>query len=1273
MRQSLPAPQPEDATGAASALGAEPIESRYVQERLLGQGAMGAVYLVRDRETGDQLALKKLFRMDGKSVLRLKREFRSLADLSHPNLVKVYELGRAEDGWFLTMEYVDGVDLQTHLGLGEANTAVSGIAAAIAQATSRSAWLKHSVLPAFHQLATGVRALHRAGMLHRDLKPSNVIVAKERVVVPDFGLVRELDANAPALTEDGAIAGTPAYMAPEQALGKALTEASDWYAFGAMLYEALTGELPFDGPVFKLMQDKLERDPKPPSSIAPEVPVGLSELCMALLARDPAARPKSAEVLARLGAAPSVSAPVAAPAPGGDTSLMTETQTQSAAPFFGRKQELAALWDALNDSFDGSTKVLHVRGISGSGKSALVEHFLGEVERPMQSGQGEALVLRSRCYEREAMPFKALDGVIDALGRHLGRLDDIEVSNLLPTNVGALAQLFPVLERLRAVQRLLSVSKPAGDAVHSRQRAELALRELFVRLGTHRPIVIWIDDLQWGDLDSAGILKGWLQRAADLPLLLVLSYRSDEAETSECLRLLLGAEGLAGISRTVQLATLEPADIRALCESQLGSATAGGRHLVERIVSEAQGSPFLAAQLAAVAGAKLSRGDADVGAVSIRDLITQTQALLPDEAPALLRVLALAGRPIAPKLALRAAGVRRGGRELVHALRRLQLVRTRDAAGERLLEVYHDQVREGVQRLLGPEESAQVHASLLAALEYSGRADPDWLHAHAMGANNPIAAFRYGLVAAERAMATFAFERAAELYTRCLELRDDAAEGRGELMRKLAEAFGCCGRGGKAADAYLEASRLATGEDGVTLMRLASSHLFRSGRFEQAEAMLQRVLAAMSLRVPTTKLGLIAALVWERLRGAFRGFRFTPRSEAEIPAVLLARIDTFNAMRVETQTIDALRAALFLLRGARWALDAGEPLRILEALSGLCYVEARGGSSATERRTDRLLARTAELAEKIGTPAARATLCTTQALAAFSLGRPDLVLAPSYEAERLYRSQEGSRLDGSYFPRLSVVAARIGALYERADYRVFASELQAALDEAQATENVTAQLQFAFNATLLEELSGRSEDSIERLDRQRELLPARGFTLYHALHMIAVCHAACGTGEYAWGRRYLDLDWPRFLRSAMARSNYLAYLARSARARLLFNQHLLVRGAVDRRQIDAEITALERSHRGGRGMASANVQRARLAHLEGDSARAVELMQRSIERCSPTDVERTRFGMGLMLAGEQGAALCEQSVSALREAGAIDPHSYLRGYYPELMAGSTWR
>ena len=1264
MSDSVPSLRADGAR--ASAHGA----TRYVQERLLGQGAMGAVYLVRDRETGEQLALKKLFRMDGKSVLRLKREFRSLADLSHPNLVKLYELGRAEDAWFLTMEYVAGEDLHAYLGLDAERSAVSRIDAAISAMASRRTWLDQTVVPAFHQLASGVRALHRAGLLHRDLKPSNVLVANERVVVLDFGLVRELDVHAPSLTEDGAIAGTPAYMAPEQALGKPLGEASDWYAFGAMLYEALTGKLPIEGPVYELIRAKLERDPVAPERLDPEVPPQLSALCMELLARDPAARPTGAEVVSRLE-------PVRHPAllqtqsiPSGETTMPTDTENpSSAAVFFGRQLELLALHEALRDAEAGRTVVAHVRGMSGAGKSALVEQFLDEVEHQFAVGRQPPLVLRSRCYEREAMPFKALDGVIDALSRHLVHSNDFEVSNLLPTDIGALAQLFPVLERLRAVQHLLSMRVDNGDAIGVRQRAESALRELFSRLAARRRVVIWIDDLQWGDLDSVGILKGWLQRAQALPLLLLVSYRADEVETSECLRAFLASSGdeSAGAT-TVQVAPLAREDVYALCQHQLGLSGREHRALLERIVSEAQGSPFLAAQLSALAEAKLTRGDHDVDTISIGDLVDQHKTLLNDEERQVLYVLAVAGRPIAPKLALRAGGLKRGGREIVHALRRLQLVRTRDVAGERLLEVYHDRVRENVQRLLTDAQSVQIHAALLAALEYSGRADPDWLHSLALGADQRVAAFRYGLSAAERATATFAFERATELYARCVELNDAGPEQRASLLHKLALALDCGGHGSKAADAYLQAAQLRQGNDALQLMRLGTSHLLRSGRFAEGETMLRRVIDAMGLAVPRTSAGLMLTLIWERIRGALRGLRYTQREDADISPAMLARIDAYAALRDEILAIDAIRAALFHARGLRLALDAGHALGILRGLSGLCHFESMVGTPRAERRTDQLLTQTAALADKIGTPAARAVLCSMRAIVLWMLGRFEAVLEPAYEAASLFRSASGNYADGSYYARLAVASARIGAHYQMSNYRVFASELQAELQQVRATENRAALLHFALNESVLDELLDRPEIAIPRLEEQRTQLPGSGFGMYHALHTIAVAHIACATGQHDWGVRMLEQDWPQFERSAIARSANLALLVRANSARLLLNQRVTGGSSPLATRIPAILASIDAS-RLPSASRIAYALRARVAYLEGNTARAIELLELACDAANAViDAERSRYALGILVGGERGAELRAQSECALLESGVVNPVARVEACYPELFA-----
>jgi serine/threonine protein kinase len=332
--------------------------------------------------------------MDAKSVLRLKREFRSLQALNHPHVVKLYDMGQSSDGWFLTMEYLDGTDLTTYLNAQPAVTLEVKPAGALAPSEPASPRL----LRAFIQLARGIQTLHGAGMLHRDLKPNNVFVVDHRVVVLDFGLIRELSVAAVTVTEDGHVAGTPAYMAPEQIDANELTAASDWYAFGVMLYEAVSGLLPIDGPMMQHLRAKLETDPPPLDRLVPDVPRWLNGLCMALLRRAPGERPTGSEILAKLEAAQ----PLAAiPRTTTENLFQTENDTQRASrQLFGRADETERLWQALMQTEDGSSVVVHVRAPSGNGKSALVEDFLDRIEaRTDNTRSSDALVLRSRCYE----------------------------------------------------------------------------------------------------------------------------------------------------------------------------------------------------------------------------------------------------------------------------------------------------------------------------------------------------------------------------------------------------------------------------------------------------------------------------------------------------------------------------------------------------------------------------------------------------------------------------------------------------------------------------------------------------------------------------------------------------------------------------------------------------------------------------------------------------------------------------------------------------------
>jgi serine/threonine protein kinase/tetratricopeptide (TPR) repeat protein len=1272
---------------------------RYTLERMLGSGGMGAVYLARDHDTGEYVALKKLLHVDANSVLRLKREFRSVADMNHPNLVKLYDLELASDGWMLTMEHVEGQDLLSYVqqlgawvdsgtirmstllaGIGPSSRPPRASAATIPSLRPHDPSAAQTALHAFHQLACGVHALHCAGMLHRDLKPSNVLVANHRVVVLDFGLVRELGDKAASLTEAGAITGTPAYMAPEQALGRALSEATDWYAFGVMLYEALTGHLPFEGAMMELMMRKLEADPAPARELNPAVPAALSQFCMALLQRDPAKRPSGIEVLAQLEPASARPAVVAPARPvidslqPSDSTFQTETQTQApTAPFFGRKPEVAALWQAMHAAEDGTTAVVHVRGPSGAGKSSLVERFLDEVESQAGALDGpDALVLRSRCYEREAMPFKALDSLMDAVVRHLAPMDDLQVGHLLPADIEVLAQLFPVLERLRAVQRLLMRRKTAGDGIHSRKRAEAALRDLIGRLAARRPLVIWIDDLQWGDLDSASLLKGWLQRPLNVPLLLVFSYRSEETETSPCLQDLLQVSPEVGAAsahvHTLDVAALAPVDLHALCRQRLGEHAHGHAALIERIAHESQGSPFLASQLAALAQAKITRGDRDVHGISIVDVVSQTNALLPPEASELLSVLAVAGRPMVPKLALRAAGVRTGGRNLVHALRGLNLVRTRDVVGERLVEVYHDRVRESVQSTLSPAELERIHGTLLAALEHSGRADPDWLHVLALGAAQPLPALRYGLVAAERARSTLAFERAAELYRRCLALSPDDAPNRGEQWRKLATVLGQSGKGAQAAEALLEAAKYAGPDEAIALRRSAASHLLRSGRFAEGEALLQQVLAAMEIEVPDTEAGLTAAIVWERCRLRMRGLRFTRRSEQQVPAALLARVDMCEALRAETLATDALRAALFQARGMRWALEAGEPMRVVRALSSAATIAAVSNSDDAAARTDELLAMAGQIAQELDTPSARASVLSARAFSEFMLGRMRNVIEPAYEAERMLRTLANDSDDAGYYLRQAIVSARIGAFIALGEYRRFVEELGVALEGARVTDNRAALLQLALNETIADEILGRPGDAVVRLEQQRQQLPAGRFAILHLLHMVAVGRIACRTERYDWGVPLFEADWERYRRSPVRHSTVLASLAHSTRARLLLNRHAAQPGSTPiAKLVASDLKALARLPSWSRALGLG--LQARVALAQDRRELALEQLKRNVAQYplgSAAEADVTSYALGLLLGNDEGAELCAVTERTMREAGIVDPLAYARSFYPEL-------
>src|SRR5438034_7312434 len=251
-------------------------DRRYRIMRKLGSGGMANVYLAEDQELGRRVAIKVLddrHASDDQFVERFRREAKAAAALSHPNIVSIYDRGETDGTYYIAMEYLEGPNLKELVRQGTPSI--------------------RTAITYTREILSALRVAHRRGLVHRDIKPHNILVdAEDRLKVTDFGIARS---GPSQMTEAGSIIGTAQYLSPEQARGAPVDQRSDLYSMGIVLYEMLTGQVPFTGesPV-EIAMKHLSDPPRPPSLLRPDIPPDLDMVVLRALAKDPEDRYQTA-------------------------------------------------------------------------------------------------------------------------------------------------------------------------------------------------------------------------------------------------------------------------------------------------------------------------------------------------------------------------------------------------------------------------------------------------------------------------------------------------------------------------------------------------------------------------------------------------------------------------------------------------------------------------------------------------------------------------------------------------------------------------------------------------------------------------------------------------------------------------------------------------------------------------------------------------------------------------------------------------------------------
>ncbi len=468
----------------------------------LGEGGMGVVYKAEDIKLERIVALKFLPRhisLNSEESERFKKEAKAAAALNHPNIATIHAIEESEDQIFIVMEYIDGVELKDKIKSGPIPTD-EAISNAI-------------------QIAEGLEAAHRKGIVHRDIKSQNIMITDDgKVKIMDFGLAKIKGGTE--LTKTGATFGTASYMSPEQTKGEEVDQRTDIWSFGVVLYEMLTGQLPFRGDYEQaVIYSIINEDPLPVQSYNFNCPFFMSELAEKCLNKNKEDRYNSFRSI--INGLNSSEAAQKNNIISKELELTTNFILQKSEVCIGREKQLAVINILLTNARNGEGRTLFISGEPGIGKTQLVSSVI------KQQNRSDLNVLYGRClFNNEGgFPFHPFVNAIK------NSISGDELQFLSKISQAASASGINISHRIPLIKNFLVLSDDRSNALLHKEQLWDAIFVLFKTIAANKTLILLLDDIQWADKASIGLFSFLARNIGDLPFILVGIHRPPEIIT----------------------------------------------------------------------------------------------------------------------------------------------------------------------------------------------------------------------------------------------------------------------------------------------------------------------------------------------------------------------------------------------------------------------------------------------------------------------------------------------------------------------------------------------------------------------------------------------------------------------------------------------------------------------------------------------------------------------------------------------------------------------